>query len=109
MLLTMEPSGRLLLSPSRGAASRKAEQQSRNCSPEEAVSFFFFEWCVSWVGRSLWGRLLSFCLVGLLCLIWFIVFDLVCWFVDLLFCLVCWLVWFVWFVGLIWFSLVWFV
>lgn len=31
MLLSMEPSGRLLLSPSRGAASRKTDAATRNC------------------------------------------------------------------------------
>ena len=31
MMLTMEPSGRLLLSPSRGAASRKGDAEKRNC------------------------------------------------------------------------------
>lgn len=31
MMLSMEPSGRLLLSPSRGAASRKGDAEKRNC------------------------------------------------------------------------------
>ena len=36
MLLTMEPSGRLLLSPSRGAASRKKADTSRTSGPEQS-------------------------------------------------------------------------
>lgn len=40
MKLSMEPSGRLLLSPSRGAASRKADGAAKNCwGPREEKGF----------------------------------------------------------------------